>query len=575
MTEYERHFGRGGLNEHVDVDTLIEGIGLDEDEIDWRKSFIGFDESDCERLEAFDEVFEEHAEEIADSFYDHLTSYEQTVDVFDRSPKSIEELKRTQKAYLTTLAAGNYDEAYFRNRARIGKIHDLVDMPIKHYLGQYNIYYGLLLSLVTDRLHEQLTATVEAELERALSEGGDDGIDSQRISRRIYEDVEDGIDELHSLLKLLNLDIQVAVDTYMQSRLDALETERDRFAALFENVPSPVVIVRFTDDGERVEAVNEAFEELFGYTAADLENDQSFEELLRPPGEEPTPIEGSSLLAELSDEQSRELIEAEVTLETMFGRREFVRVSAPVDRSGLEDLEYAFYIDVTDQKQRQERLQVLSRVLRHDIRTQMNIVKGCATSLGDAAAADDDACREMADLIDEAADDLLSMSDRIRGIERVVAGQADRRSIDATALLEDVVADVRGRYPDCEFSLSAPERLWLRGSDSLSDAIAHVVENGAEHNDAADPHVEISVVESLGGDHVTIRVADNGPGIPPSEYEVLTGERDRSQIEHSSGLGLWMVNWVVTKIGGALEFDANAPRGSIVTVRLPRAEPPS
>ncbi|AXR77530.1 protoglobin domain-containing protein [Natrarchaeobaculum sulfurireducens] len=575
MTEYGRHFGRGGLNEYVDVDRLVEGIGLDEDEIDWRKSFIGFDDSDCERLEAFDEIFQAHADEFADSFYDHLTRHQETADVFDRSPKSTDELKRTQKAYLTTLAGGTYDESYFRNRARIGKLHDLVDMPIKHYLGQYNVYYGLLFSLVTDRMHEQLTATVDAELERAHSTTESGEIDSQRLSRRIYEDVEDGIDDLHSLFKLLNLDIQVAVDTYMQSRLDAIETERDRFAALFENVPSPVVIVRFTSDGERVEAVNEAFEELFGYTAADLAGDESFEEALRPPGEEPTPIEGRSLLAELNEDSNRKLIEAEVTLETMFGRREFVRVSAPVDRSGIENLEYAFYIDVTDQKQRQERLQVLSRVLRHDIRTQMNLVKGCATSLGDADGVDTDRRREMADLIDEAADDLLSMSNRIRSIERVVAGQADRRPIDATALLEDVVADVGERYPDCAFSLSAPERLWLRGGDSLHNAIANVVENGAEHNDAADPSVEVSLVESLGGDHVTIRVADNGPGIPPSEYEVLTGERDRSQIEHSSGLGLWMVNWVVTKVGGALEFDANAPRGSIVTVRLPRAEPPS
>lgn len=578
MTEYREYFGQGELNERVDADQLVERIGLDAQEIAWRKEFIDFDEDDCERLEQYATLFEENADVIADSFYDHLTEFAETNEIFDRSPKSVDQLKFTQRAYLTTLASGTYDEAYFRDRARIGKLHDLLGMPMKHYLGQYNVYYGLLFSLATERLHERIADTVADELERSGADGDSTAaevdstaVDSDRMTRRLYEDVEEGLDELHSVLKILNLDIQVAVDTYMQSQMDAIATERDRFAALFENVPTPVVIVRFAGGEERVEAVNGAFEELFGYTVDDLQ-DEPFEESLRPPGEEPRPIDEQSLLSEVTTDTDRNLVEAEVTLQTMFGRREFVRVSAPVDRPGLDDLEYAFYIDVTDQKQRQERLQVLSRVLRHDIRTQMNIVKGYASTLGDEAVTDPVEWRDWAGEIEEAADDLLAMTDRIRGIEQVVAGQANRHAIDVECLLEDVVADVEARYPDCEFVCSDVEGLWVRGADSVEDALVNVVENGAEHNDADDPRVEISAVESLTGDHVTIRVADNGPGIPPSEYEILTGERDRTQIDHSSGLGLWTVNWVVTKIGGSLEFDANAPHGSIVTVRLPRAE---
>ncbi|ARS88765.1 protoglobin domain-containing protein [Natrarchaeobaculum aegyptiacum] len=574
MTDYRGHFGQGALNERVDADQLTDRIGLDAAEIAWRKDFIDFGEDDRERLEQYEDLFEENADVIADSFYNHLVEFSETGEIFDRSPKSVEQLKYTQRAYLTTLASGTYDERYFRNRARIGKLHDLLGMPMKHYLGQYNVYYGLLFSLVSDRLHDRIGATVEDELERSGIDGESAAVDTDQLARRLHAEVEDGLDDLHSILKILNLDIQVAVDTYMQSQIDAVETERDRFAALFENVPTPVVIVRFVEDQERVEAVNDAFEELFGYTAEEFE-DESFESVLRPPGEEPRPIEGQSLLSEVATDPDRNIDEAEVALETMFGRREFVRVSAPIDRAGLDDLEYAFYIDVTDQKQRQERLQVLSRVLRHDIRTQMNIVKGYASTLGDETVVGPEERRTGATEIEEAADDLLAMTDRIRGIEKVVAGQADRHPIAVDRLLTDALTDVEARYPDCEFVRSDVEDLWVRGTETVEEALVHVIENGAEHNDADEPWVEISAVESLTGDHVTIRVTDNGPGIPPAEYEVLTGERDRTQIDHSSGLGLWTVNWVVTKIGGSLEFDANAPRGSIVTVRLPRADPPA
>jgi len=130
----ERVFGHGELNATLDADQLIADIGLDGNEIDWRKEFIGFDAEDERRLASLEPFLREHREEIAERFYDNLTQYDQTTAVIGRSPKTVEQLKMTQQAYLVTLASGDYDEAYFRNRARIGKLHELLDMPLKHYI---------------------------------------------------------------------------------------------------------------------------------------------------------------------------------------------------------------------------------------------------------------------------------------------------------------------------------------------------------------------------------------------------------------------------------------------------------
>ncbi|WP_458189723.1 ATP-binding protein [Haladaptatus sp. NG-WS-4] len=68
-----------------------------------------------------------------------------------------------------------------------------------------------------------------------------------------------------------------------------------------------------------------------------------------------------------------------------------------------------------------------------------------------------------------------------------------------------------------------------------------------------------------------ITTTDDGPGIPSEEQSVLSEGRETA-LQHGSGLGLWLTNWVVGKFGGELTFGANQSRGSVVTIRLPRAE---
>lgn len=64
-------------------------------------------------------------------------------------------------------------------------------------------------------------------------------------------------------------------------------------------------------------------------------------------------------------------------------------------------------------------------------------------------------------------------------------------------------------------------------------------------------------------------MADNGPGIPECELGVL--ERGyETPLEHTSGLGLWLVNLIVRESDGDLLYAENDPRGSKITIRLQR-----
>jgi heme-based aerotactic transducer len=293
-------FGLGGLNRFVEADSLTEQIGLDDEEIAWRKTFIGFDETDERRLDDLEPLLRDNQEAIADAFYDNLTAHEQTTAVIERSPKSVEDLKRTQKAYLVSLASGEYDEPYFKNRARIGKLHEILDMPLKHYVGQYGLYYDLILSRVDERVQSQVVDAIEDWVaEREANDGGlervvgalrglggtgadaedADGLD-ESLEATVRDAIHDGMQDVLALLRILNLDLQVATDTYVDSysqRLErALDEQREIARAVDEAVQPPVEQLQASsasvaESASTIEAHTEAQATGVTDAAADLE----------------------------------------------------------------------------------------------------------------------------------------------------------------------------------------------------------------------------------------------------------------------------------------------------------------
>ena len=125
----------------VDGASLTTDIGIDGDEIEWRSAFTRFDADDAAQVEAMSGTFERIADDLVDEFYDHLQSHSEAVAVLDSSSKPVEALKETQREYLLDLGRGEYGQEYFDRRARIGKIHDMLDLGPKIYFGAYSIYY--------------------------------------------------------------------------------------------------------------------------------------------------------------------------------------------------------------------------------------------------------------------------------------------------------------------------------------------------------------------------------------------------------------------------------------------------
>jgi signal transduction histidine kinase len=63
-----------------------------------------------------------------------------------------------------------------------------------------------------------------------------------------------------------------------------------------------------------------------------------------------------------------------------------------------------------------------------------------------------------------------------------------------------------------------------------------------------------------------VTITDDGPGIPQQEIEVLNAESE-TQLEHGSGIGLWLVQWIIDRSNGTVEIES-AEDGSTVKLGL-------
>ncbi|MEZ3114693.1 sensor histidine kinase [Halobaculum sp. MBLA0147] len=218
-------------------------------------------------------------------------------------------------------------------------------------------------------------------------------------------------------------------------------------------------------------------------------------------------------------------------------------------------------------RDRQQRLEVLYRVIRHNLRNEMSVILNYADIAG--SMTENEQVEMAADTIADTGRKLTSLSEKARQIQNALDSADETEPIDVAEVARRTADEQSAEFPDVTVRTDVPETATAEASPALELAVENVVENAAKHDDSEDPIVDVSV--GVGEDTVYLSVADGGPGIPEQERNVLTKGRETS-LEHGSGLGLWLVYWVVDRSGGDLRFDDNEPRGSVVTVTL---DPPS
>jgi len=228
--------------------------------------------------------------------------------------------------------------------------------------------------------------------------------------------------------------------------------------------------------------------------------------------------------------------------------------------------------DITQDKEREQRIMVMSRILRHNIRNKLTVIRGNSRLLKEELSSSDfsvDAARGHIDRIEKASKELDSLAERVRTFDRVI--EHDLRS--GTVHLRQVLTDVRDDLAEQHSGVTidvAPTDAEISGDRVAIDLILEIlVENALEYSDLSDPSIELTAEETPTG-QVTVQVDTDGAGIPDMERKVLASETE-GPVAHSRGLGLWAVTWLVRRLGGSVTLAEDPDDGTRVELTFPLA----
>jgi signal transduction histidine kinase len=331
--------------------------------------------------------------------------------------------------------------------------------------------------------------------------------------------------------------------------LDAIPIARRR---VLEEMDDPVVVL---DEDERIVMYNDAAAEQFGVSespigqhGSELFGQQELSQLTSP---------GQTELWVGSDAERRRL---SVTASTVGNHRNVALATVLVCR------------DITDQRRRQQTLRrreaeldllkdVQSRVLRHNLRNELNVVRTNAELL--VGEDSPEAYEELVEITDR----LLDWSRQARDIERLIDVQ-DRTQCPLSDTVESLLADAQAQYPTVAFESNLQDGLQVSAVPQIEQAIENLIDNAARHN--TNPNPVVTVRSTVDGAHACLFIEDNGPGIDSEiTADLLNG--DRTVLDEGIGFGLWMVYWVVNKSDGELHFDSHGD-GTTVELRFERVE---
>ena len=318
-------------------------------------------------------------------------------------------------------------------------------------------------------------------------------------------------------------------------------TNRAAERSAIDDLRSPVFVL---DENGRVVDLNDPAVALFGITA----DEAVTQPVSTVVGEDIDPTETNRQLS-LHRDGTRAVFSVE---------------SAPLTDSGGNHVGYTLlFQDVTEEVQREERLSVLNRVLRHNLRNDLSVVTNYVEISRERSESDE--IQDMLTRADDKVQELVATGETAREIERTIGSEDCRDTVSLDTTLGSVVETVRSEFPEATVTLDSIDSTSVyTDADVLRSVVEELLTNAIEHNDAGTPTVEITVTESTGA--VELTISDDGPGIPDHELQVLDSGEETA-LEHGSGLGLWLVRWGVLRLGAEIAFDVDD--GTTVTLSLP------
>ena len=235
--------------------------------------------------------------------------------------------------------------------------------------------------------------------------------------------------------------------------------------------------------------------------------------------------------------------------------------------------------DITARKEMEVMKNEFVSTVNHELRTPLTTIRGALGLLKTTSAHLLDAkSARLLDLSYDSCGRLAHLVDDILDMEKIEAGKMDYRleRQEINTLVREIVerhTSYADQY-DVRFTvLCAPEPLHCRVDPSrFNQALVNLLSNAAKFSPRGG-----EVIFAIGreGESVTIRVTDQGPGIPREFRDKIFGkfaqaDASSTRARGGSGLGLNIARAIILAFEGEITFTTRLGQGTTFCIRLPR-----
>ncbi|NOZ37322.1 MAG: diguanylate cyclase [Gammaproteobacteria bacterium] len=168
------------------------------DDTDELKRFLELNDADIHILTNLHQYLKKDPAFFVDQFYSHLLKFEFSKTLIP-DETTLNKLKEVQSRYFTLLTSGEYGEAYLRDRFQVGRVHQHVGLEPRWYIGAYRKYISLLIPQISDY---------------------------------VKTDEHECLQTVQSMLKVVFLDIAIAMETYVDKNREAMTRRTAQLSAL-------------------------------------------------------------------------------------------------------------------------------------------------------------------------------------------------------------------------------------------------------------------------------------------------------------------------------------------------------
>ncbi|CAH1656630.1 Histidine kinase [Hyphomicrobiales bacterium] len=216
----------------------------------------------------------------------------------------------------------------------------------------------------------------------------------------------------------------------------------------------------------------------------------------------------------------------------------------------------------------------------HELRTPLNAIIGFSEILASPALSPHDQARqrEYAMIVQNSGRHLLEMVNMLLDMSRIEAGnfEIEFEPFDASALLDDCCDLMQLKAKDAEIVLGRQfernDHVLVADQRACRQIVLNLIANAVKFTP---PGGEVRVSAKVEGERFVLRVADTGIGIAEEDIPRLGSPffQARSSYDRpyeGTGLGLSVVNGLVSLHHGTIDIASVAGKGTTVTVSLPQ-----